>query len=184
MAKARRTNDSLRFSVSLSLSFRSGRVARSFPNGERRARACQRSFDPRHSVSANRNSTGERSHRALIPHANFRKRAPHTTLPPSSILLILLAFLRLILLELGDSPLYCFSNKSLSGSYALPLHIGKSTTEQISNLLLHRPAKTRKLKAFVALLSYQFPRASPYGSFLLRIAIAIVTIRLLVSAAF
>lgn len=27
-------------------------------------------------MSANRSSAGERSHRALIPHANFRKRAP------------------------------------------------------------------------------------------------------------
>lgn len=41
---------------------------------------------------------------------------------PSSPTLVLLAFLRLILLSRsGDSPLYCFSNKSLSGSYALRL---------------------------------------------------------------
>lgn len=124
-AKASRANDSLR-SRFLSCSSPCGRVARSFPEG-RGTRDCQRSFDPRHSVSANRNSTGERSHRALIPHANFRKRALHTTaLPwPCLILCLLLDFLRLVLLGLGDRPLYCFSNKSLSGSYASPFHIGE-----------------------------------------------------------
>lgn len=96
-------------------------------------------------MSANRNSTGERSHRALIPHANFRKRArPHTTLPPlpssSSFSLSFVSSSS----SSGDSPLYCFSNKSLSGSYALRLslpphsHIDKSAAEQISNLLLDR----------------------------------------------
>lgn len=114
-------------------------------------------------MSANRNSTGERSHRALIPHANFRKRArPHTTLPPlpssSSFSLSFVSSSS----SSGDSPLYCFSNKSLSGSYALRLsppplpyrQVGRRAnfkfTPRSPSLLPPPspiPAKTRKLKA-------------------------------------
>lgn len=77
-------------------------------------------------MSANRSSAGERSHRALIPHANFRKRAPLVPspfpgaplLPPTLVPRAHPRLLRrLVLLHNGDNPLYCFSNKSLSACH-------------------------------------------------------------------
>lgn len=137
-----RTNDSrfLSLYLSLSLSVSHTRSAVSglaalrsrSTKGESSARreTCQRSFDPRHSMSANRNSTGERSHRALIPHANFRKREPHTTRPPSTPshpLLVLLAFLRLILLEAPVIAGYiAFRTNRYPVRTALPLSISAS----------------------------------------------------------
>lgn len=135
---------------------------------EREARGWQRSFDPRHSVSANRNSTGERSHRALIPHANFRKRARPRTTPsrpprpsrfPSSRPPRARVIARYIAFRTNRYPvrtLYASLPPSLS-------HIDKSAAEQISNLLLDRllppPSsflvKTRKLKARASSVSYQ-----------------------------
>lgn len=100
---------------------------------------------------------------------------------PSSPTLVLLAFLRLILLSRsGDSPLYCFSNKSLSGSYALrlspsPYRPPPSKFQIYSSIAFSPPpsphtsssslAKTGKLKASRASsVSYQSSSAFTGGA--------------------
>jgi len=113
-------------------------------------------------VSANRSSAGERSHRALIPHANFRKRAPLVPFPraggrptPPSIpspppARSSASFVRLVLLHSGDNPLYCFSNRSLSRA---PASAGNAPIEASAGKIskfpsrVHRPSPEHRVIA-------------------------------------